>query len=195
MRKIPRIDCTQAHVVLISAVPLGDSRFEARCGAQLIVASTRQPLLDGARALLAAGDHLDTIAVMRHVGSDVDALIARIGTAARFYVEESGSGPVLRSVRKASPGAVERPPIAHYCEWLLRNGWNSPGEWHSIEGDRYRSRLGMRAMKPKVKKDWPEFLERYRDNQISSIEAEIRGSRRRTARACARPPENSRVMN
>ena len=91
---------------------MGDSRFEAWCGGQLIVARTREPLLEGARALLAAGYHPDTIAVMRHAGSDVDVLTARIGTAARFYVEESGHGPVLRSVRKPPPGAVDRPPIA-----------------------------------------------------------------------------------
>ena len=103
---------TQGHVVLITAVPLGAGRFETRCARQLIVASTREPLLDGSRALLAAGHDPDTIAVMRHAGSDVDALAARIGMAAQFYVEESAHGPVLRSLRKASPGAVDRPPIA-----------------------------------------------------------------------------------
>jgi hypothetical protein len=112
MRNIPRLDCTQVHAVLITAIPLGDGWFEAWCGGQLIVARTRQPLLDGARALLAAGHDPDTIAVMRHAGSDADALTGRIGTAARFYVEESGHGPVLRSLRNTPPRAVDRPPIA-----------------------------------------------------------------------------------
>jgi hypothetical protein len=112
MTNISRLNGTQARVVLIVAVPLGASWFEAWCGGQLIVARTRAPLLDGARALVAAGHHPDTIAVMRHAGSDIDALTARIGTAALFYVEESGHGPVLRSVRKAPLGAVDRPPIA-----------------------------------------------------------------------------------
>ena len=49
-----------AGAVVITAFPLGDSRFQARCGGQLIVARTRQPLFDGARALLAAGYHPDT---------------------------------------------------------------------------------------------------------------------------------------
>ena len=111
MRNIPRLECTQAHAVLITAVPLGDGKFEARCDGQLLVASTRQPLLDGARALLAAGHHPDTVVVMRHAGSEVDALTARIGTAARFYVEEGAHGPTLRSVRQGPPGAVDRPPI------------------------------------------------------------------------------------
>jgi hypothetical protein len=112
MSNTPRLDRTHGHAVVITAVSLGDGRFEVCCGGQLIVARTREPLLDGARALLAAGYHPDTIVVMRHAGSDVDVLTARIGTAARFYVEESGHGPVLRSVRKPPPGAVDRPPIA-----------------------------------------------------------------------------------
>ena len=61
MRNIARL--TQGHVVLITAVPLGAGRFEARCAGHLIVASTREPLLDGSRALLAAGHDPDTIAV------------------------------------------------------------------------------------------------------------------------------------
>ncbi len=102
--------------VIITVVSVGESQFEAWCDGQLIVARTRQPLLDGARALLTAGYHPDTVAVMRHAGSDVDALTAQIGIAARFYVEESAHGPILRAVRKASPAAVDRAPIARTRE-------------------------------------------------------------------------------
>jgi hypothetical protein len=112
MRNTSRLDRTQARAILITAVALGSSQFEAWCDDQLIVACTREPFLNGARALLAAGYHPDTIVTMRHAGSDVDALTARIGTAARFHVEESGHGPILRSVRKAPPSAVDQPPIA-----------------------------------------------------------------------------------
>lgn len=115
MRNIPRLDRTQGQAVLIRAFPLGGSWFEAQCSGQLIVARTREPLLDGARALLAAGYHPDTVIVLRHAGSDINALRARIGTAARFYVEESGHGPLLRSLRKAAPRAVDRPPVAQTC--------------------------------------------------------------------------------
>jgi hypothetical protein len=83
MSNIEHRDRTQGQAVLITVIPLGDSRFEALCGGKLLVASTREPLLAGARALLAAGHHPDTIAVMRHVGTDVDALTARIGLALR----------------------------------------------------------------------------------------------------------------
>jgi hypothetical protein len=113
MRNIPCRNCAQGHaVLLITVVPLGAGRFEAWCDGRLIVACTREPLLAGARALLAAGHDPTTVAVMRHAGSDTDSLTARIGTAAGFYVEESAHGPILRSVRNASPSAVDRPPIA-----------------------------------------------------------------------------------
>jgi hypothetical protein len=111
MTNIRRPNGAQPRVV-ITTIPLGKGRFEARCDGEVLVARTREPILDGARALLAAGHHPDTIALLRHAGSEVDALSARIGIASRFYIEESGHGPVLRSVRKASPGAVDRPPIA-----------------------------------------------------------------------------------
>jgi hypothetical protein len=111
MRNIPPIKSAQAQVVIITAAPLGAGQFDARCDGEVIVARTRAPLLDSARALLAAGYHSDTIAVMRHAGSEVDALSARIGTAAQFYIEESGHGPTLRSLRKALPGAVDRPLV------------------------------------------------------------------------------------
>ena len=126
MRNIPRLESTQGHAVLITAVPLGQGQFEARCDGEVIVARTRAPLLDSARALLAAGYDPDTVAVMRHTGSDIDALTARIGTAARFYVEESAHGPVLRAVRKASPGAVDRAPIAQTREAPPQIGSASP---------------------------------------------------------------------
>jgi hypothetical protein len=115
MTNIPLPDCAQARTILITAVALGGSRFEAWCDDQLILACTREPLLHSARALIAVGYHPDTIVTMRHAGSEIDALTARIGTAAGFYVEESGHGPILRSVRKAPPSAVNPPPVAQTC--------------------------------------------------------------------------------
>jgi hypothetical protein len=49
--------------------------------------------------------------------------------AARFYVEESAHGPVLRSVRRASPRAVNRPPITQMRPALIpprRTAANAP---------------------------------------------------------------------
>ena len=97
MRNIARRDCTQPRLITITVIPLGAGQFEARCDGEVIVVRTRQPLLDGARALLDAGHTPDTVAVMRHAGSDVNALTALIGVAAAYYIEESAYGPVLRS--------------------------------------------------------------------------------------------------
>jgi hypothetical protein len=68
--------------------------------------------LNGARELIALGFDPDTIVVMKRIGSDTECLRGRIGDAAKLRVEESAHGPVLRSIRKAPSGAVDRPPIA-----------------------------------------------------------------------------------
>ena len=85
---------TRAHVIAVSPHLRPDgtrhpNAFEARlAGAPLCVSET--PLLDAARALLARdiAQPDDTI-VMRHVGSHVDALRARVGVAAELAVEGS----------------------------------------------------------------------------------------------------------
>ena len=116
MRNIARRDRTQPRVVTITAIPLGAGQFEARCDGEVIVVRTRRPLLDGARALLDAGHTPETVAVMRHAGSDVNALTALIGVAVAYYIEESAYGPVLRSLRKAARSAVDRLPVAQPCQ-------------------------------------------------------------------------------
>src|SRR5262245_42598210 len=49
-------------------------RFTARLGGRLVVASSRQPLLDGARVLLAEGADPRSRITMRHAGADHVAL-------------------------------------------------------------------------------------------------------------------------
>ena len=63
------------------AVYVGENR-------RLLLASSRQPLLDGARALLAEGCQPDTLLIMRRADG-VDALRARAGDAARLTVDET----------------------------------------------------------------------------------------------------------
>jgi hypothetical protein len=87
-------------------------RFDARLGDRLLVARTRQPLLDAARELIALGFDPYATVVMKRLRSDTECLLGRIGDAAKLMVEESAHGPVLRSIRKTPPGAVDRPPIA-----------------------------------------------------------------------------------
>jgi hypothetical protein len=76
-------------------------RFTARLEStgELIVASTRQPLVDGARVLLAQGFDPDTPLTMRHQGSAHDSFQPLpIGQWAGWTYEESGTKP-LRRVR------------------------------------------------------------------------------------------------
>ena len=86
--------------------------FEARlAGAVLCVSET--PLLDGARALLARSiaQPDDTIA-MRHAGSHVDALRARVGVAAGLAIEDRPSGNPGLLLGKYRQRCTGRPSIA-----------------------------------------------------------------------------------
>ncbi len=61
--------------------------FEARVGDRLVCTS-RQPLLDAARVLVAEGLDPDSVIVMRHAGSGTVALSSKLGVAARLTVRE-----------------------------------------------------------------------------------------------------------
>jgi hypothetical protein len=97
--------------VVIVAIALGGSKFAVRCDDRLLIKSTRQPLLDGARVLLDQGIDPDTTVVLRHDGSSADSLTAKLGAAARLTVEETAHRPAFRSYRMASRGAVDAPPV------------------------------------------------------------------------------------
>jgi hypothetical protein len=97
--------------IYLDVFPTRAGMFEARIDNQLICTS-RQPLLDAARVLLAEGFAPDAYLVMRHVGSAHDSLSASIGAAAQLTVEHSVHGkPVLRPYR-ASLGIETAPPTA-----------------------------------------------------------------------------------
>jgi hypothetical protein len=77
-----------------------------------LICTSRQPLLDAARVLLAEGFAPDAYLVMRHIGSAHDSLSASIGAAAQLTVEHSVHGkPVLRPY-KGSLGIETAPPTA-----------------------------------------------------------------------------------
>ena len=61
----------------------------------------------------------------------------------------------------------------HSCEWLRRNGWNSPSEWFSDDGDRYRKMFGMRTMPEEVKTEWAAFYAENRSRSIEHIGKEV----------------------
>ena len=63
--------------------------FDARLGGRLLCTS-RQPFLAAARVLVSEGHDPDTVLVMRHAGSQVDALKAKLGAAAKLTIKEDG---------------------------------------------------------------------------------------------------------
>ena len=84
--------------------------FAAHLGDRLIVASSTQPLLDSARVLLREGVDPETKLVMRHKGSDTDALSGRVGELAMLTVWETAEGPRLGRWR-ADESRVSAPRI------------------------------------------------------------------------------------
>jgi hypothetical protein len=82
--------------------------FDARLDGELVCTS-ETPFFDGARILLKTGKASpDDVLVMRHTGSDHDALRARVGYAAGLTIEETGFGPKRRKY-KPRP-TLEGPP-------------------------------------------------------------------------------------
>ncbi|MHC2582662.1 hypothetical protein ACVI1J_005163 [Bradyrhizobium diazoefficiens] len=80
-------------------------QFEARLDGELVCIS-RQPLLDGARVLLAGGADPATPIAMRHQGSAHDAMRSTVGVAAEMRVEENETdGP--RFVRWKAPSGSD----------------------------------------------------------------------------------------
>ena len=69
-------------------------KFDARLGERLIVEASRIPFCDGARVLLAKGLAAPgDLLIMRHAGSDHDALRAAVGVAAKLTVNETVGTP------------------------------------------------------------------------------------------------------
>jgi hypothetical protein len=93
-------------IIIVAPIAARPGYFAATCNGRQLCRN-RQPLLDGARALLEAGYSADAAVVMRHAGSQVDALRSTIAAAAKLTVNEDH----MRFARwKAFPsGAVTRP--------------------------------------------------------------------------------------
>lgn len=65
-------------------------KFKAWCDEFGVVCkSSRQPFLDGARALLAKGADPDALLVMCHAKTGTDSLCGKIGAAAKLTIEDS----------------------------------------------------------------------------------------------------------
>jgi hypothetical protein len=93
------------HMLLVSPAPRKSGgvlpgKFDARLGDRSIVEASRTPFCDGARALLAQGLAAPgDLLVMRHTGSQHDALRAMVGVAARLTVDETSGNGTPRFVR------------------------------------------------------------------------------------------------
>jgi hypothetical protein len=98
-------------IIIIKPAETAGSFAAYACGMQLC-SSSRTPLCDAARALLLAGLDPVTVLIMRHRGSAVDALRARLGAAAQFTIGDDRFGrPKIRRWKPPS-GDVAAPPIA-----------------------------------------------------------------------------------
>jgi hypothetical protein len=92
-------------------------KFDAFINERRIVVASRTPFCDGARVLLAEGLAMPSdVLIMRHAGSQVDALKAAVGVAAKLTVkEETADGkPRFGSWRphpKAAPNVPGDAPM------------------------------------------------------------------------------------
>jgi hypothetical protein len=97
----PHHQSDQPLVIVVE--PIGHrGRFRARRDGRVLVASSRTPFCDAARALLADGVASATRIVMRHADSATDALSATVAVAAKLTVEESDDSPRFRKWRPLS---------------------------------------------------------------------------------------------
>src|SRR5262245_46726042 len=78
---------TKPSRLQITVAPVNQrDRFSARLDGRLLVKSSRTPFCDAARLLIAEGLDPSCTLVMRHRGSEVDVLRARLGVAAGLTV-------------------------------------------------------------------------------------------------------------
>jgi len=86
----------QYDLIIEPVNPYG--QYQASLGNEVIVASTREPLLAGARALLKMGAAPDSVITTRHRGALGWALRSTVGAAARLTVREVSNRSGLRFV-------------------------------------------------------------------------------------------------
>jgi hypothetical protein len=102
-RDNPDLRSNQPLVIVVE--PVGHrGRFRARLDGRVVVASSRTPFCDAARALLAEGIDPATRIVMRHAGSATDALTATVAVAAKLTVEDGDDSPRFRKWRPLLKG-------------------------------------------------------------------------------------------
>jgi hypothetical protein len=99
----------QVRLVVISPNGAPD-HYDAFVDGELVVASTRQPFLDAACALLERGADSNSWLVLRHAGSDTDSLRAKVGVAAKLTVRDRADGvPTFRRLKPLQDSAPASP--------------------------------------------------------------------------------------
>ena len=88
----PATQVYNSNVRLIEVTPTSPGCFSASVNGDILVISSRQPLLDACRRLLEAGADPNSWVVMRHAGSEVETLRGKIGILAKLAVEDRPSG-------------------------------------------------------------------------------------------------------
>jgi len=88
----PAVQSFNANVRLVEIAPTTASCFSATVNGELLVLSSRQPLLDACRYLLRAGADPNSWIVMRHAGIEVESLRGKIGILAGLTVEDDHLG-------------------------------------------------------------------------------------------------------
>jgi len=102
---------SSTSTIIVAPILPRPGYFAASCDGRLLCRS-RQPLLDGARVLLASGYPASEVVTMRRVGSTVDALRSTISEAARLTVADNRHGTPQFRRWSAQAGDVAAPPIA-----------------------------------------------------------------------------------
>lgn len=97
-------------IIIARPSPSRHGYFDAIFDGQPLCTS-RQPFLDGARVLLARGLDPTTRLIMRHAGSDIDALAGQLASAARLTVEERARQSPRIGLWAANCRFAVQPPI------------------------------------------------------------------------------------
>jgi hypothetical protein len=96
----------------VTVSPIGRrGRFRAEIAGRIIVDSSKQPFLDGARVLISEGYARAIILAMWHANATAFALRSTIGAAAKLAVEDDGT-PRFRRWKPwdGSPGSAPNHP-------------------------------------------------------------------------------------
>src|SRR5262245_168243 len=80
------------NIRLIEIAPTGPGCFSAKVNGDVLILSSRQPLLDACRHLLELGADPNSWVVMRHSGSEVESLRGKLGVLAKLAVEDDTLG-------------------------------------------------------------------------------------------------------